>query len=53
MIMKHTGGAYIWSRPVNNNHKIILYWASEKATDDAIKWNGIYPDGYFNKKLYF
>ncbi len=46
--MKHTGGATIWARPVSNKHKITLYWASNKLTDDAVKWDGIYPDGYFD-----
>ncbi|WP_338959597.1 MULTISPECIES: hypothetical protein [unclassified Spiroplasma] len=41
-------GATIWARPVSNKHKITLYWASNKLTDDAVKWDGIYPDGYFD-----
>ncbi len=30
-------------------HKIGLYFDTIKHHSDDIKWDGIYPDGYFNK----
>ncbi len=44
-------GTTIWSHKYTNNdkHKIELYFSikPEKNSDD-IKWDGIYPDGYFD-----
>ncbi|WP_342266067.1 hypothetical protein [Spiroplasma endosymbiont of Villa modesta] len=45
-------GTTIWSHKYTNDdkHKIELYFSikPEKNSDD-IKWDGIYPDGYFDK----
>ncbi len=49
MIMKLTGGAPIWAEKVSNYHKIKLYFGIKPSKQDDIKWNGIYPDGYFDK----
>ncbi|WP_338974550.1 hypothetical protein [Spiroplasma endosymbiont of Tricholauxania praeusta] len=44
-------GTTIWSHKYTNDdkHKIELYFSikPEKNSDD-IKWDGIYPDGYFD-----
>ncbi|WP_286641952.1 hypothetical protein [Spiroplasma ixodetis] len=43
------GGAIIWSQPMNNQHKIFLYFDIKSRHQGDIKWDGKYPDGYFNK----
>ncbi|WP_342218368.1 hypothetical protein [Spiroplasma endosymbiont of Amphimallon solstitiale] len=42
-------GAPIWAEKVSNYHKIKLYFGIKPSKQDDIKWNGIYPDGYFDK----
>ncbi|WP_342217461.1 hypothetical protein [Spiroplasma endosymbiont of Amphimallon solstitiale] len=42
-------GAIIWAEKVSNYHKIKLYFGIKPSKQDDIKWNGIYPDGYFDK----
>ncbi|BDT04671.1 hypothetical protein SHM_23170 [Spiroplasma ixodetis] len=42
-------GAIIWSQPMNNQHKIFLYFDIKSRHQGDIKWDGKYPDGYFNK----
>ncbi|WP_342219162.1 hypothetical protein [Spiroplasma endosymbiont of Amphimallon solstitiale] len=42
------GTSTIWQENVGGEHKIRLYFDIVKHNND-IKWNGIYPNGYFNK----
>ncbi len=43
------GTSTIWERKNHSKDIMDLYFAINKFTDDAIKWDGTYPDGYFNK----
>lgn len=42
------GRAPIWAEKVNNYHKIKLYFGIKPSKQDDIKWNGIYPERYFD-----
>ncbi|WP_338979413.1 hypothetical protein [Spiroplasma endosymbiont of Lasioglossum malachurum] len=42
------GSSTIWEENIGGEHKIRLYFDTVKHNND-IKWDGIYPDGYFNK----
>ncbi len=50
MTIQSTGGAgtTIWSHETNNEHKILLYFGIKPDESYDIKWDGIYPDGYFD-----
>ncbi|WP_342266599.1 hypothetical protein [Spiroplasma endosymbiont of Villa modesta] len=41
-------GTTIWSHETNDEHKIHLYFSVKQILDYDIKWDGIYPDGYFD-----
>ncbi|WP_425377423.1 hypothetical protein [Spiroplasma endosymbiont of Aleiodes alternator] len=43
------GGATIWSHKSGDYHKIDLYFGIKPKHQGDIKWNRIYPNGYFNK----
>ncbi|WP_338962213.1 MULTISPECIES: hypothetical protein [unclassified Spiroplasma] len=43
------GTSTIWERKNHSKDIMDLYFAINKFTDDAIEWDGTYPDGYFNK----
>ncbi|WP_338987964.1 hypothetical protein [Spiroplasma endosymbiont of Dasysyrphus albostriatus] len=42
-------GAIIWSHKSGDYHKIDLYFDIKPRHQGDIKWDGKYPDGYFNK----
>ncbi len=42
------GTTTIWWNKWSSPSKINLYFAKIKHHDEDIKWDGIYPDGYFN-----
>lgn len=48
MMVMRTGGATIWEYKVSDKHKISLYFGFKPTSKNDIKWNGIYPDGYFS-----
>ncbi|WP_338961086.1 MULTISPECIES: hypothetical protein [unclassified Spiroplasma] len=45
-----TGGAgtTIWSHKTNDKHKIELHFDIRPENSDDIKWDGVYPEGYFD-----
>ncbi len=43
------GGATIWSHQSGDYHKIDLYFDIKSRHQGDIKWDGVYPNGYFNK----
>ncbi len=43
-----TGGASIWESQRGDHYKIDLYFGIKPSKQDDIKWNGIYPEGYFD-----
>ncbi len=45
------GTSTIWERKNNGKDIMDLYFAINKFTDDAFKWDGTYPDEYFNGLL--
>ncbi|WP_342273755.1 hypothetical protein [Spiroplasma endosymbiont of Phycita roborella] len=50
----HWGGSCttIWERKTDDIHKITLYLSINPTYPNVdIKWDGIYPVGYFNKKI--
>lgn len=43
------GGATIWEHKDNYDKNIFfLYFSNNKASEEDIKWDGIYPSGYFD-----
>ncbi|WP_375317237.1 hypothetical protein [Spiroplasma endosymbiont of Virgichneumon dumeticola] len=42
------GGATIWEHPRDDYHKIDLYFGIKSKHQGDTKWDGNYPDGYFN-----
>lgn len=44
-------GTTIWELKTSDEHKISLYFSIKPAYPDNVKWDGIYPDEYFNKKI--
>lgn len=42
------GGTTIWSHKTKNEHKIDLYFGIKPDESYDIKWDGIYPNGYFD-----
>ncbi len=50
MIIQPTGGAgtTIWETKTDNANKIDLYFSIKPLLNSDIKWDGIYPDGYFD-----
>lgn len=49
----HWGGSCttIWSEKKDDIHKIYLYISINSASKSDVKWDCIYPNGYFNKKI--
>lgn len=41
-------GASIWKSQRGDHYKIDLYFAIKPNRDKDIKWDGTYPDGYFD-----
>jgi len=44
----HFGGAIIWENKRSDHYKIDLYFAIKPNNDIDKKWDGIYPNGYFD-----
>lgn len=42
------GGATIWEHKRNDFRKIDLYFGINPSLKEDTKWDGIYPDGYFD-----
>lgn len=47
LIIMRTGGATIWEHRYDHNI-ISLYFANKKGDKTDIRWDGTYPNGYFN-----
>ncbi|WP_342274420.1 hypothetical protein [Spiroplasma endosymbiont of Phycita roborella] len=42
------GGATIWEhKDKNDKNMFFLYFSNNKVSEEDIKWDGIYPNGYF------
>lgn len=41
-------GTTIWSHKINNGTNINLYFDIKSHYDEDVKWDGVYPDGYFD-----
>ncbi|MBP1526105.1 MAG: hypothetical protein H9Q65_06270 [Spiroplasma ixodetis] len=42
-------GTTIWSHKTYDEHQINLYFGIQSHHQGDIKWDGTYPNGYFNK----
>ena len=41
-------GTTIWSYKTKDKHKISLYFSIKPKDGNDIRWDGTYPDGYFD-----